>query len=143
MRKIKLRRCEYDYVEVMACPSGKHKLLPKCPLVAQHSCAACPCNRPPPHSTTPTALAGCLNGGGQVKPAPGQTAAQLIEQLEQLYAADGSAGRGRATPEADAWARQLYQGWVRGAPGSEAARQLLHTQYHKREKTVTAALADW
>lgn len=22
VRKIKMRRCEYDYVEVMACPSG-------------------------------------------------------------------------------------------------------------------------
>ena len=38
---------------------------------------------------------------------------------------------------------QLYTEWVRGPPGSEAARQLLHTQYHKREKTVTATLADW
>lgn len=37
----------------------------------------------------------------------------------------------------------MYHEWVGGDPGSEAARQLLHTQYHKRKKTVTAALADW
>ena len=49
VRKIKRRACEYDYVEVMACPSA------------------------------------CLNGGGQLPPAAGQSAAQLLEQLEQLY----------------------------------------------------------
>ncbi len=49
VRKIKRRACEYDYVEVMACPSA------------------------------------CLNGGGQLPPAPGQTSQQLLEQLEQHY----------------------------------------------------------
>lgn len=119
MRKVKLGRCEYDYVEVMACPSG------------------------------------CLNGGGQPKPAVGQTPAQLLEQLELLYAdAGGTSGTsgtssssslssGSAEPEPDCAVRQLYAEWVRGPAGSEAARQLLHTQYHKREKTVTATLADW
>jgi len=86
--------------------------------------------------------------------AAGQTSAQLIEQLEMLYAgADGSnsssggeSGSGTAggTPsEGDAAVQQLYREWVHDGPGSEAARQLLHTQYHKREKTVTAALSDW
>lgn len=28
---------------------------------------------------------GCLNGGGQIKPAQGQTPQQLLEQLEQFY----------------------------------------------------------
>ena len=49
VRKIKRRACEYDYVEVMACPSA------------------------------------CLNGGGQLPPAAGRSAQQLLEQLEQLY----------------------------------------------------------
>lgn len=84
--------------------------------------------------------AGCLNGGGQVKPAAGETPAQLIERLEGLYAAGGG---GEPAPEADAAVQQLYQRWVGGGPGSQPARELLHTQYHKREKTVTAALADW
>lgn len=95
----------------------------------------------------PCCCAGCLNGGGQPKPAAGQTAAQLLEQLEVLYAgAGGTSGgntAGSTEPEADPAVQQLYAEWVRGAPGSEAAWQLLHTQYHKREKTVTAALADW
>jgi len=49
VRKIKRRACEYDYVEVMACPGA------------------------------------CLNGGGQLPPAPGQSAAQLLDQLDQVY----------------------------------------------------------
>ena len=95
----------------------------------------------------PLRCAGCLNGGGQVKPAAGQTSAQLIEQLELLYAESGSntssGSHGASPPEADAGVQQLYREWVQGKPGSDAARQLLHTQYHRREKTVTATLADW
>jgi hypothetical protein len=33
--------------------------------------------------------------------------------------------------------------FVQGEPGSQAAQQLMHTHYHKRDKTVTATLADW
>jgi len=40
-------------------------------------------------------------------------------------------------------ARALYAGWVGGPPGSAAARRLLHTGYHRREKLATAAAADW
>lgn len=49
VRKIKRRACEYDYVEIMACPSG------------------------------------CLNGGGQIKPQPGQSAQQLLDELDAIY----------------------------------------------------------
>ena len=80
-----------------------------------------------------------------MKPAAGQSSGQLIEQLELLYeeGGGGSSSSGAALPEADAGVRQLYQEWVQGGPGSAPARQLLHTQYHQREKTVTATLADW
>ena len=30
-------------------------------------------------------IAGCLNGGGQIKPNPGQSAKDLIQQLETIY----------------------------------------------------------
>lgn len=40
-------------------------------------------------------------------------------------------------------ARALYAGWVGGPPGSRAARRLLHTGYHRREKPAAAAAADW
>jgi iron only hydrogenase large subunit-like protein len=54
IRKIKMGKCEYHFIEVMACPSG------------------------------------CLNGGGQIKPAKGQSAKDLIQLLEDVYIQDVS-----------------------------------------------------
>ncbi|XP_062013642.1 protein NAR1 isoform X2 [Rosa rugosa] len=50
VRKIKIGKCDYHFLEIMACPSG------------------------------------CLNGGGQIKPKPGQSAKQLIPLLQAAYA---------------------------------------------------------
>ncbi|KAL8461654.1 hypothetical protein ACS0TY_032944 [Phlomoides rotata] len=47
--KIKSGKCDYHFLEIMACPSG------------------------------------CLNGGGQIKPKPGQSAKDLIQLLETTY----------------------------------------------------------
>lgn len=162
VRKIKTGRCEYDYVEVMACPGG------------------------------------CLNGGGQLKPRKGQTAAQQLEELERLYFVQQEGLSTAALPQSPVQAAQslqpvtadsqqhkkhaqhhhhhyqqqqqqqqqkkddgdsssrsyllmmpspamdvLYQTCVGDGPGSEAAQSLLHTAYHKREKTVTTVLGDW
>lgn len=64
-----------------------------------------------------------------------------------LYASgdgsSGGSGSGGGPPEADAGVQRLYAEWVGGGPASAAARELLHTGYHRREKTVTATLADW
>lgn len=49
VRKIKRGASEYDYMEIMACPSG------------------------------------CLNGGGQIKPQPGQSSQQLLDELDAIY----------------------------------------------------------
>lgn len=105
IRKIKNGRCGYDYVEVMACPSG------------------------------------CLNGGGQIKPSSGQSPIRLIEQLETMYHSESYL---EARSPLDSLAmRELYRDWVQDQPGSERARELFHTEYHQREKTVTSVLADW
>ena len=105
MRKIKIGKCEYDYVEVMACPSG------------------------------------CLNGGGQAKPAAGQSVQQLIEELEAAYHAESYLET--RSPELNVSVQALYRDWIGDIPGSNLSRDLLHTQYHKREKTVASAIADW
>lgn len=84
--------------------------------------------------------AGCLNGGGQPRPAPGQSVHQLIEALEASYHGEGMVLR---PPEENAGVGELYRSWVGGPPASPAARALLHTEYHRREKSVTSALADW
>jgi iron only hydrogenase large subunit-like protein len=105
MRKIKLNKCEYDYVEVMACPSG------------------------------------CLNGGGQLKPAPGETPQQVIERLEAAY--HHGAYLQQREPHKNSSILGFYSSYVGGEPGSSAATSLLHTEYHLREKAVSAAIADW
>ena len=96
---------------------------------------------------------GCLNGGGQLRPPPGQSAAQLLEELEVLYhsatsctasaSSNGHADDGTGALAGTPALRAAYERWVGGATGSPAARALLHTAYHKRERTVTSALADW
>jgi iron only hydrogenase large subunit-like protein len=105
MRKVKLGRCEYDYVEVMACPGG------------------------------------CLNGGGQLKPQLGQSPAQLLTQLEEVYEGRGDVVQRR--PEENGEVAGLYRQWVGAGVGSQRARELLHTVYHKRDKTVSSAMSDW
>ncbi|KXZ45175.1 hypothetical protein GPECTOR_57g465 [Gonium pectorale] len=105
LRQVKMGRCAYQYVEVMACPGG------------------------------------CLNGGGQIKPGPGVSPQQLIEQLELVYAHSDVAAR---APTDNPAVAALYNHWLGGRPGSAAARQLLHTTFREREKTVTAAVvANW
>ena len=37
----------------------------------------------------------------------------------------------------------LYSTMAGAGVGSESARRLFHTQYHRREKTVTASVGDW
>lgn len=103
VRKIKRRACEYDYVEVMACPSG------------------------------------CLNGGGQIKAHKGQSTQQLLDELDQTYHAPELAER---HPQESPTVAAVYQQLGDGLYGA-AARDLLHTSYHHREKTVSAMIGDW
>lgn len=37
----------------------------------------------------------------------------------------------------------VYEVVLKGQPGSDSLQQLLHTQYHKREKTATSTISDW
>lgn len=103
VRKIKRKGCEYDYVEVMACPSG------------------------------------CLNGGGQIKAHKGQSTQQLLDELDQAYHAPELAERHLQDSRLVASVYQQLGGGLYGA----AARDLLHTSYHHREKTVSAMIGDW
>ncbi len=104
VRKIKRRACEYDYVEVMACPSG------------------------------------CLNGGGQIKAHKGQTSQQLLDELDQHYHAAELVDR---HPKDDPLVPVVYDKLVGGGVYDAAARDLLHTSYHHREKSVSAMIGDW
>lgn len=46
-------------------------------------------------------------------------------------------------PEENVEAMALYQHLLGGTSMSHEAKQLLHTQYHKREKTVSMQLNNW
>ncbi|KAK4759709.1 hypothetical protein SAY87_022840 [Trapa incisa] len=96
VRKIKSKKCDYDFVEVMACPSG------------------------------------CLNGGGQIKPEPGQTGKDLIQSLNAVYAQNVFV----ADPFVNPLVRRLYDEWLE-QPGSKKAKKYMHTSYHPVIKTTS------
>ncbi|KZV51808.1 cytosolic Fe-S cluster assembly factor narfl-like [Dorcoceras hygrometricum] len=100
--KIKSGKCEYHFLEIMACPSG------------------------------------CLNGGGQIKPMPGQSAKDLIHLLETEYSGSVLA----ADPFENPRIKRLYDEWL-GQPGSEKAKRHLYTEYHPVTKSVTSQLQSW
>ncbi|GAB2301035.1 Cytosolic Fe-S cluster assembly factor nar1 [Dionaea muscipula] len=102
VRKIKIRKCDYHFLEVMACPSG------------------------------------CLNGGGQIKPQPGKSVKDLIRYLEKAHMENVLV----ADPFENPIARSLYDEWLE-QPGSNKAKQYLHTQYHPVVKSITSQLHNW
>lgn len=103
VRKLKTRKCDYQYVEIMACPAG------------------------------------CLNGGGQIKPKTGQTPKELINSLEATYMNDTALS---TDPFQNPIAKRMYDEWLH-EPGSDEAKKYLHTQYHAVVKSVTAQLNNW
>ena len=60
-----------------------------------------------------------------------------------LYHAGGTGGTTAERPEESPQLRALYAAWVGAPPGSARAEELLHTRFHRREKSVTSTLADW
>ncbi|KAF3451855.1 hypothetical protein FNV43_RR07951 [Rhamnella rubrinervis] len=102
VRKIKTGKCDYHFLEIMACPSG------------------------------------CLNGGGQVKPKPGQSAKDLIQLLETVYMENVLV----ADPFLNPFVKSLYDEWLE-LPGSEKAKRHMHTEYHPVVKSITAQLHNW
>ncbi|CAL9015013.1 unnamed protein product [Prunus brigantina] len=102
VRKIKIGKCDYHFLEIMACPSG------------------------------------CLNGGGQIKPQPGQSAKELIQLLQTAYMENVLI----ADPFGNPLVQSLYDEWL-GHPGSEKAKRLFHTDYHPVVKSISSQLHNW
>jgi iron only hydrogenase large subunit-like protein len=128
MRKIKINRCEYDYVEVMACPSG---------------CI----NGGGQMKPTTQSNGVVISGSDGVENKVGSTSSshqsvqQLIEQLEITY--HNSEYLEPRLPQLNSSVEELYREWIQGPPGSENSKIILHTKYHVREKTVASAISDW
>jgi len=102
VRNIKNKKCNYHFVEVMACPHG------------------------------------CLNGGGQVKPKPGESSKDVVNRLDQLY----HISQEERNPELNPIVKNLYSNWL-GNENSENAKHFLHTQYHNREKEAIPLMIKW
>ncbi|XP_056263858.1 cytosolic Fe-S cluster assembly factor narfl isoform X1 [Pseudoliparis swirei] len=80
---------------------------------------------------------GCLNGGGQVRPLPGQNPKELLQKVEELYKAERP-----LSPEDDTRVAELYQSWLHSV-GEERAKELLHTRYHAVEKMKNGLTMKW
>ncbi|PON90260.1 Iron hydrogenase, subset [Trema orientale] len=81
---------------------------------------------------------GCLNGGGQIKPKPGQSGKDLIQLLETVYMENVLV----ADPFKNPLIRRLYDEWLE-QPGSEKAKRHMHTEYHAVVKSITSQLSNW
>jgi iron only hydrogenase large subunit-like protein len=75
---------------------------------------------------------GCLNGGGQIKPAETTQARELIAQVGATFHQ-----RQIRRPEENPIVAELYSTQLQ-EPGSQAAKELLHTRYHTVPKTELA-----
>ena len=80
---------------------------------------------------------GCLNGGGQGAPPPGVTPQQALAAASEVYAQAQV-----RLPGSHPLVGDVYS-WLGGGVGSPEAARALHTQFHVREKTVTAVLNNW
>lgn len=81
--------------------------------------------------------AGCLNGGGQIRPGDGETSKELISRLDELY----NSLRSRKPSENPA-VEDLFREWL-GGQSSQKVKEMLHTNYHEVEKLSTALNIKW
>jgi hypothetical protein len=175
VRQIKTGRCPYDYVEVMACPSGclngggqlkapsgvsPAQLLEQLEVQFFRQQAGLGLGQGQPQAPPPAAApAGDVSGEEQqqqqqqqelpqVKVAPGSI--QMLHmpgssQCKQQQQQQGLLSHAAAVPSciSSQALAAVYSTVLGGQPGDGSLQQLLHTQYHKREKTVSSTISDW
>ena len=81
--------------------------------------------------------AGCLNGGGQLKPSGGETTKQRLVTVENIYSSVGT-----RSPRESTCIERLYTDWL-GGHDSDKVKAMLHTQYHAVEKLTNALAIKW
>lgn len=79
---------------------------------------------------------GCLNGGGQIKPSPGEDTKERLTKVEMMY----NSTRIR-NPEDNPVVEQVYREWLES--NEENISRLLHTKYHYVEKNTSALAIKW
>lgn len=71
---------------------------------------------------------GCLNGGGQIPPKPGEKGRELLHRVTDIYHNPKEVSRHH--PSKDDAVRRIYDEWIRQI----GTKEVLHTQYHFRDK---------
>jgi iron only hydrogenase large subunit-like protein len=99
VQKLKRGKCDYHFIEVMACPSG------------------------------------CLNGGGQIRPASQEEAKTVLQQVEAVYSTLVP-----KPPHTNPAVADLYKSWL---SDSQHRMKVLHTQYHALQKESSALTIKW
>ena len=80
---------------------------------------------------------GCLNGGGQIRPAGEETPKELLSRVEEIYGVLQN-----QDIHSNSTVDTLYEDWL-GGKDSEKAAEMLHTKYHAVEKMNTALNIKW
>lgn len=119
LRGIRLKTCHYDYVEVMACPSGCLNGGGQMPLVASPVQGL-----PHPTSSVSRSIA----------------AAEALDEMETTMAraAEGEWEEGPELSEVE----RVYQSLRLGRPGSDEAQPWFHTTFQSR-KAAAVNVSDW
>ncbi len=81
--------------------------------------------------------AGCLNGGGQIRPEESETAKDLLERVKHAYNSVPV-----RHPAENPLVQKLYTDWL-GGHDTDKAKTLLHTQYHEVKKMQNALNIKW
>ncbi|XP_033631147.1 cytosolic Fe-S cluster assembly factor narfl-like [Asterias rubens] len=81
--------------------------------------------------------AGCLNGGGQIRPQDNEQPKELLTRVETLYNSLNT-----RKPEENHMTERLYSDWLGGAE-TEKAKAMLDTEYHPVEKMNNALTIKW
>jgi len=118
VRQMKRQKCKYDFIEIMACPSG------------------------------------CLNGGGQIRPAKPQEEANLegleasltnnamrkerLDQVSQIFHSVPI-----QYPHQNPNLSKLYRDWLASDLKNPALQSQLHTKYHAVPKLESGLTQTW
>jgi len=87
---------------------------------------------------------GCLNGGGQIKPEERnpQAGKELVAKLDKVYH-EGQRKQNTIMEHIPTPVQHIYDEWLSGEVGGEAAKRWLHTQYHPVPKISNALAIKW
>jgi iron only hydrogenase large subunit-like protein len=138
VQKIKRGRLAYQYVEIMACPSGtSFALLSHLAFLHLNLCRPYASCTSLPVIFLCSLFSGCLNGGGQIRPEEQESPKELLNRVKEIY--ENMPAR---LPFDQNEVEDLYTNWLGGAD-SNKAKKTLHTQYHEVEKINTALNIKW